>query len=1389
MSYRGKRKTRVLQVALAVLAGGGLAVGGYVLRQEQLDSDALAARESGRAALAAGDYPAALDGLGRYIQRAGNRGATSEDYVLYARARRHVELPNGKHMVQAIASLRRALEKDPSNAEARQELLDGYLETGYATEALALIEDLLAGNPDDLKLLGVKADVLEAQRQFDKALVVARKIASVSPDDLVAAFRVLRLLVRSQALPSEVDKWVGETISAHAADSRWELLRAATFTSRGDADRANRSLDGVLASPRTAWDPPFIALLVSELDAAGRPADALHVLEALPETADAELQRELLRRLWYAKRLDDVVTRVGAAKSGALRDDPELVALHAAALIALGRPEQAGPMRTDLAGRGDAVGKAWCAYVDSALAVTPDKVAESVPKLTAAVAAVPGSAFLRQALGDAHSAVGEADLAIQDWDEASLRAPSWSRPLVAKASVLMRTPGREFLAPGVASAALKRCPEDLDAIRVWVESMVAVPGELPPEMQSKLLEIVAKVESRAPAAGSDLLPIELGIVAATDKAAAQARMQAVLEARAPASESTLLRLAQIAEQAGIPLGSRFLDVSERVHGVTPELALAKALLAAKESGAPAGLRVLDEMTAGAGPAAKGLDWALVRASYLDSTGDPGAGRAWFDLADAHPEELQAQLGVLASASAWSSPDAMERVITRVERLSHGRGVTWRLARARLILNTPDVGGSKIAEAASLLSDTTKLAPQSTAARLLLAQAFEKLGNLAGAEEQLRIAADLTPGDAWIALEIGRLAQLQGHPDAARRQIDRALALGNIAPEQIERAAYLLAVQGDRRRGTGLLEPLMLRPGASREATLLLAHLYAELGETNRAIEVCERLLPRADAEVIELAADLYATAGRTEDAAAVLARLDAASLHPGDGELVRARHAARWGDRDSARSLYRSAVDAAPARQDAWTSLATFAIAAGDADLLASATRDPRAAAVEPLQFLASIGPLAASCLSDDRLKGALIAAMNDKPDRPVLVDAIRLATQGAADPARRVSAARAIRDLADSNAKVLPLQVLAAALLADAGDPRSGCEVALRCASAFPNSVAAAQLSAELLARTGRWEEALESGLAWRARASSRDADAEVFVAQARLRTGRLAEAVAGLEPGMSGALARPDANVNRILLYAVGLARTGRSEKSIELLRDLADRSPRWRTLAVGFDPVWFGDAATASAWLRSCAEFIPSQDVEARVALGRAWGSAWERFRTPELLAEARKVLDPLCSAPDAPLDALVAEATLDQAVGELESARKRYMTVLARDAARLDARNNLAMVLADLGQWESAVDEAARVTGAAPGSAEAYETLAYAQRKGRQFTKAEASLTEAVRLEPFNPRWAVTLAETLAESGDAEGLTRQLARIETAFPGASDIPPPLRDRLDRLRAPKK
>lgn len=1379
MPSPSKRTRRVL-VLVGVVAGLCAVAGvAYVVRQQQLDDAARGWRESGREAYARAEWKQALDGLGRYVQRFQSRGADAEDFRMYGAARRRVPADEGRHLVGAILALRRSLELDPGSAATRSELLTAYLESGYATESLELLDEMIAAAPADPEPRRIRCDLLEQLHRFRDALEASKELARLLPDDITERFRVLRLMVRADLPASEIDAWVAAAVAERPDDPRLLILPAAVAGRRGETVEAAKLLDSILPATAAVRDPEFVRLLAEELDRAGRFGESLDVLMRIEGDADPALRIEVLRRLHFAGRSADLLDVAKRAGSGG--SDPESRALECLALAATGRTDASSEARAGLASASDPAAAAWSDVVAHFLGGTADGGVAQKDRLLAACRALPQSALAHQALGESYLALGEIDHALTAWKSASVLAPSWSRPLLHTSRALLAT-DRRLLAPQFARAAVLRAPGDLQALSNHFEVLGAVANlraesaagaPLPKEMLTALDDSGRAVDER--------LPLLLDLLARSDRAAAESRLRAVLVGGGTATESTYVRLARVAERLELPLVDEFYALSEAAHGASPELALAKAMSRARGGGVESGLVVFDALRAKSRSGVAELDWQLARAAYLDATRRPDASSEWIRLADANPTVMRAQLGALSSAAVWGDRSAVERIVARIRSMSGPEAVTWRIARARWLLEAPDAEEAQIAEAAQLLNAVTTDAPESTSARLLLATALERLRNPSAAADQLAAAARVAPESTQIALEQARVAQSLGRTEEARRHLDRVLQVPDLPPEHVTHAARLASLQGDAGRGATLLESLDVARALDRDGMLLLARLYARLGRIARAIAICERLLATPDAPAVALTAELYAADGRADDARSVLRRLDSMKLRPGEREQILARHESTYGLPDAARRRHLEAIEAAPADAASWQGALVFVITAGDSETFGRLLSDPRGAAVDPVRALQAVRPLADKALPDPRLRPVLLTMVGDAAARPALEEALRIVVgSGGAAP----DAAAALVVLADAHPRVLALQLLSAHLVAESGDPRRASQISRRAAATFPNAISAARQAAEMLSLAGRHEEALDAGRRWRDLTPNQDPAPTVFVADTLLRLDRADEAASMLEPWLDDTAAIPPRKAMLTLSYSIALVRTDRDERAADVLSRLVRSDPSWARRLPQVDPRALGSARSVAVWLDVCAAGVGGSDLEGRTVLAYGWYGAWQVYGGEELLERTRRASADVASLAGSGVAAALLEGQIEQGAGDLEKARGAYERVLAADPDNLVARNNLAMVLADLGRWQEAVATAQTAVRLRPDLAEVHDTLAYAHRKGSEWDRAAAALEAARRLEPKNPAWQLGLAEVHTAAGRTEEGTRWLAEAEATL---ADAPrdAPLRKRAAAVR----
>src|SRR5205814_1675732 len=191
--------------------------------------------------------------------------------------------------------------------------------------------------------------------------------------------------------------------------------------------------------------------------------------------------------------------------------------------------------------------------------------------------------------------------------------------------------------------------------------------------------------------------------------------------------------------------------------------------------------------------------------YREMMHDPDVARDVIALGDANPKDLAVQTWILKSSpSARSDREFIARTIERVKALTGPEGQSWKVERARWLIGS-DAREKDSAEAVNLLNDVVRVSPNLTEPRVLLAEAYQNVGNLAAATKELSAAAELEPHSAPIALDLAKILQLQGRFGDARAQLERATALEKLSTDDRRRAAAMLTQQGDLAKAARTLE--------------------------------------------------------------------------------------------------------------------------------------------------------------------------------------------------------------------------------------------------------------------------------------------------------------------------------------------------------------------------------------------------------------------------------------------------------------------------------------------------------------------------------------------------------------------------------------------------------
>lgn len=1381
MRTKTKKRLTLLLSGLCLIVL--VAVAAYAYRQRSIAARTQQYLADGMAAVAAEDRQAALHHLGMYLLRS----QSQEARVLfeYARARAEVELPDRRHLFDAMKVLQQVVRRDPSHDEARRMLLDLYTRLGRGTEAVELADSFLTKNPDDIDALRAKARALTRIGRFQEALAVAERYAELDADDPQGWFTVLDIMRRLDARPEQIVARAEALRNAHPDAPRFDLLMGHAYALAND--RANAEAWARRAAQHRFETPELVRILVTQLDRLMLFDESMRVL-AESASLDPEVRRDLVRRLWEAEEYERLLAELSDLTPGEAHaaSSPDLPAYKAMTLLQLDRRDEAVAFIESI-GRiqGNARARAWSIFLREIS--KPDVQAQRLVEVCVeSLSNDQNNTAVRFTLGVAYEQLGETELAIKAWQQCKNERLNWHEPLVRMAQAYLET-GRPERAGQAAAEAAARAPENAEVVITYIAASAAMSDRLSKAEAAQLLEVIAKVQESLPMEPTTLaIQVDLLARFGTRAEAAAVARRAMESDRVDAA--TLLQLAEISRRHGLELDEALLARVQQREGRTPELVLAQAMALRDAGQVDAGRALLHEAVLEA-DAGQRVAFNLAQAHYLDLIKHADALVVWRELVRANPDDIVVQRHALDSPAVQKDRALMDLAIEQLRRLTGDAGITWRLARARFLLDSDKVE-QDAAIAASLLNEAIRLAPGRVEPQLLLVEAMEKLGDPAGATERLAKAADLHPESTEIALELAERLIRRRDAARARTYLQRVLRSESATAGARRAAAAMLVDLGDVDQAVELLEQETASSPTPPEPDLLHATLYWRQGRTRQAEQIVEKLLEKPDVERIRFAADFYASIGRPEQAQAALARLDSAGITPLQRELVLAGYAQRHGTIEDALSHYRHAVDVVPDSEDAWQGYISLLLLTGSNRSIEQAIVAASAAMPASDRFKALQQQWPAAATLGDPLP---------EPVRPVLLSLVIEPQQIAAatqtielliDADRRKiggdALAERLRVLADRHPLYWPLQSLAIESAMAAGRHEDAVKLATRAAETFPNAVEPVSLASEALGSIGRWAESLVHAQEWRKRAYRDPAMADAMIAEARLQMGDARQAIAQLAPYVEEARRRPDVYGTLLRQYARALVLDRRHEEASALLWPIAQNDATWRAHVVALAAHDVSPPAAAVAWIEAMDQMAVSDAPAERVAMATGWFDLAQRVGDPSLLARARAVLSPLVEANNPPAAALLVLGFCDEIEGDLASAQQHYRQALARDPTAAIALNNLAMVLLRTGgDPAEAHTLAARAVELQPGNPSFLHTLALSLRANRRNGDAIETIRKATQIDPAGIEWQLTLGELLVENGQLDKAAAPLVQVDQLLGRGVRIDDAQRQRLQQLR----
>jgi tetratricopeptide (TPR) repeat protein len=1388
MAIRAKTKRRliILLAALFLIVGAGATF--YYVRIGQRRAEAEQQRMKGIAAVEAGDYRTGADLLGRYIGFTG--GQDPQVLYLYAKARREVPMDQGRHIFDAIGVLQRLRVMEPDNEQAQRDLLELYGMVGYNTEAIELADNLLQEYPNDPDALHAKALALSRQRQFEKALPLAQRFNELKPEDLEGQLLTINIMRSLEQPDEQIIEHARQLLQSHPDHPHFELVAGYAFQAVDQLQQAIRHYKNAASYDHLGDD--MVVWLVDRLASVGLYVESRDLLaQYAPETENAILRHAWARRLWESRQVSDLVDYLAALDPQDKGINAELIALRALGHIRLDQKDAADRDIDALAAREkNDHARAWAMVLAQML--TPDEVEpqQRVETRHQAATLASGSPYLQYFLGEAYARIGERELAMDRWIQASQHSPGWPLPLI-RAAEMMITTGQPRNAVPLVRAALNRAPNDVVVASAAAEALAATLAPEDETGRESILDLISQIQEAVPGEPRTL-PIKVALLAGAGQTD-QARqvLDEALAADHPYTQSTLLRLADLSRRHDLGMEKQILAAAQEKHGSTAQLAFTRARELFRQGKPSEGLTSLRQARQASESPDK-IDWLAAEAQYLELIGDPRATQAWVALGDQAPRNVNAQRAVLASNAAWQDRQFIDRSIDRLHELLGEESPTWRVARARWLISS-DSEDADIARAVDLLNEVVNSSPGLTEPRLLLATAHERRGNLSSAIEQLMLVMESTENPSrQLLLQLARLRQQQGEYDQASQLIQQVAGDPQATEADLHATALLLAQQGQPAAAIELLEQAPDNQNDDHAMELLLARLYMQSSQFDKAEQLCQRLLDEAPTMgVIEFAADMYARHGETDKAEALLDRLgELPDIAPATAALVRGGYYARREQPDAAIEHYHQATQLDPSESRAWLSLISQYVEAGRLqDMLSTLDAAQQALPDDPaLQRLQTHRELISATVEKPSARPLVQSLITTPEHTAIAVEALSRLRDAFGDEENQDLARTTIvelRRLADRQPRYMPLQFLVTRLYLATNQTAAAAEVAVRTMHTFPASSEAAWLAVEALAAAEQWSEAANIAGKWRDRTPGGYEAADMLIAEAQIQLGRPEVAAEMLASYLDIALEQPQERAVVIINYTRALIADNRPEEARQVLQPLLPNDPSWRGLWMRYAMTSLSDPDQAAGWLEHVATVIPADAMQEQVTLAQAWRALDERFNRPQYTAQARTMLRTVAADPDAPADAVMTLALIDDALGDPAAAEEGYRRTLAKDPDVPLALNNLAMILSNReDHLEEAAALADRAVELSPRVAAFRDTLAVILVKRGQYDRAIEHLEAAINLQPSEPTWRLSLIDALVAAGRGEDARQALRQLRLSLPAETRLPQGLRDRLQAI-----
>jgi tetratricopeptide (TPR) repeat protein len=1420
VNRRTKKLAIVLTIAglLAASAGGAVAARNFIRERR-----AQAGLVEGKAAFEKSDFVGAMDGYGRYVSR---HPTDADALIMLARARAQVPMENRRHLGSAAGIVNLALEQRPTDKDALALAVDLYTQLGFLTETRQFAQRLIAVDPTNAAAHRANVSALVATSRWEEAAKAADAFIAADPKNPLAHQLAIEVMSLSGADAGAIFARAQTVLADNPKSLALHLLAARTAGAAGETEKLEALLAQAQLLPVETIDEltDLLSLLERMPDSDRRVTEFLQTLST--NTKFAPLANDLrAERDWKFGRLESAATHAQAAIKSPESASGRAVVL---ALLTGGTAEDvaaANAAAASLATRTaqlDPAERYWSAVASGIIARRAADYAKARESLADAIRLDARPGFAQFLLAELLFPMGERAEAIRLMESIvgagrTMGDPSWrvarSRLVQMKVESGRLTEARES-----AGVALSLRPALAEALSVGYAALISYDaGNLPRTDLVNLAEAMSKFEGEAAKDASILGMRAWAAFALGQPDKGQTLIKEIIAEKRPPLLEISLRLLNFARGADLRANpNSSTDAAAGLHGqlltflrdANPNdrvlLGYNAAYLAATQ-GVPAARALLDEAAAMA-PADQRSSFDLLFARAVENV-DPKAALAIYNAAVLVPTPpgppITVLLAIADSEVAWTDADLIARAVTALRDPLGPNSSRFRVLDARRRMSF-ERSNKVAAEVVTSLTPVVEADRRDVLATVILADAFNLIGNRKAAADTLQRAIDVTGAPNLYPQYISILQASGRGPDADRAL--RRFSLIGAVPDGIRRERIqLLANQG--LLAEALADSEALGDRRTSNDLLLTAAMRTRMGDASGAAAdiAAARAKEPTSAAATFAAADALAKSGDLDGALALIQSLPDAALNAAGKQAASNELLVRYATPERVETALRAAAQSAteaPQAAAAWAQLADFLAKAGRTDDASAAVEEGLKIAPTDARLGWLKGTIALTKGGDDSLQSSLatLAQAASNPDMsPVLRDVVEVMKSLAVENPDWTRASRRLTEIVEQHPTELDVRALLVRAHFNAGNTSAALAAARQAADALPGDFRGARLAASALAAGGQTAEALVMGQRWRQLTSSNPTDADRFIASCHIDLNQPAEALKVLEPYRASIVSAMPPDVGGLNLLARAMIGTGQFAPARAIIDPALATEPRLIELAIDLARTMAAapsGTAPAREWLGSLAAGSSEVSPTTSVILAQAWLDIGIQTGDPAALTSAIAVARAASTntAADANIR-IAAQRILANALdlsGDLDGAIAAYTEVKAQSPDDIAVLNNLAYSLVRKRErLPEAVEMAKRVIELSkdqPSEVRAnyMDTLAQAQLAAGQPAEALATFTTALTLVPMMPDLLLGTAECHLALGDKEKARESLTRLATI---KTPLSPPLQARATKANAAAK